>query len=202
MVDEAPARHTTSAIDGAPPASIEQGREQPSAEAASPRVYLRVAEALEGDIDHGIARIDPLALDALGLRPGDPLLVTGQRSTVLRGEPDAAASGRHMIRLDGLLRDNVQAGIDARVSVQAAAPSRARFVLFASPVAADLDDEEIEQIHREVTGRVLSAGDRVRVIGLDRGPLIVEVLRIEPDGPAIVATDTGVQTQAVADSGD
>jgi transitional endoplasmic reticulum ATPase len=197
MADEVTLRHDDITAASAPP--IAAGTQGPGAVAT--QVFLRVAEALEADIDRGIARIDPLALDALGLRPGDALLITGQRATVARAEPDVDASGRHMIRLDGLLRDNARAGIDARVSVRGARVARARLIVLSSPAATDLDDD-VEQVRCELHGRVLSQGDHVRAVGLARGPLIFEVLRTEPDEPVTVTPDTTVDVRSMAASAD
>jgi hypothetical protein len=40
---------------------------EPAVEPPEGAIYLRVAEALPDDVDQGIARIDPLAMEALGL---------------------------------------------------------------------------------------------------------------------------------------
>src|SRR5688572_23460015 len=82
-------------------------------------IYLRVAEALPFDINHGIARLDQAAFDALGTAPGCLLHVIGKRRTTVRAElAPPGLPGQHVIRMDGTLRDNAQVGIDDRVRVR------------------------------------------------------------------------------------
>src|SRR5262249_9540230 len=73
----------------------------------SREVYLRVAEAFPFDIHRGIARLDQASFDALGLQPGGLIHLTGKRRTTIRVERSPeGVPGRHVIRLDGTLRDN------------------------------------------------------------------------------------------------
>ena len=86
-------------------------------------VYLRVAEAFPFDIHRGIARLDQASFDALGLQPGGLIHLTGKRRTTIRVERSPeGVPGRHVIRLDGTLRDNAQVSIDERVKVASAGP--------------------------------------------------------------------------------
>jgi len=64
-------------------------------------VYLRVAEAFPFDIHRGIARLDQASFDALGLKPGDLIHLTGKRRTTIRVERSPeGVPGRHVIRLE------------------------------------------------------------------------------------------------------
>lgn len=161
-------------------------------------VYLRVGEALPDDVDRGLARIDPQALAALGLDSGDLVAVQGRRTSVVRVEPDPDAVGRHMIRLDGLSRDNVSAGIDTRVIVRPARAGAATAVCLALAQPAAYDEAAVLQIRRELAGRVVSAGDEIKLTTLARGARVLRVLSTEPDEPVTVSAETAIQFQAVS----
>ncbi len=57
------------------------------AEAATPAtssISIRVAEALEEDIDQGVVRLNLADLDYLGVIPGAVVTIKGKRTTVAR----------------------------------------------------------------------------------------------------------------------
>jgi transitional endoplasmic reticulum ATPase len=180
------------------PTSTNGAQPLPDQVAAKREVYLRVAEALPQDVERAIARIDPLAFEALGIEPGALVTIQGRRSTVVRVEPDTPATGRHMIRLDGMLRDNVYAGIDARVTVRRAAVNPALAVFLAPPSKNDTDEDDADLIRRELTDRVLSTGDEVKINELARGPQVYRVLSIEPEEIGLVSPETAIRFQTVS----
>src|SRR3712207_4963765 len=99
MTDEEAIAGGLAAVGGARP-----GEAVAVARPAEPgrEVFLRVAEALPFDINHGIARLDRAAFEALGLRPGSLVQVAGRRRTVVRVElAPPGLPGRHVVRLDG-----------------------------------------------------------------------------------------------------
>ena len=103
----------------------------------SREVYLRVAEAFPFDIHRGIARLDQASFDALGLQPGGLIHLTGKRRTTIRVERSPeGVPGRHVIRLDGTLRDNAQVSIDERVKVRVGGASDAHSITLSAPDAS------------------------------------------------------------------
>ena len=44
---------------------------------------LKVAEAYQGDVGRGIARIDPYTMEELGLKPGDVIEIEGAKTIFL-----------------------------------------------------------------------------------------------------------------------
>jgi transitional endoplasmic reticulum ATPase len=184
-------------VDGTATAA-QNGASAPGEAAAIKReVYLRVAEALPEDVEHGFARIDPEAMEALGISPGGLVRIEGRRSTVVRVQPDAAA-GRHMIRLDGLLRDNVDTGIDSRVAVRPAQAAVAIAVFLAPTAKGQEYEADAAEIRRELAGSVVSAGDDVKITGLARGAQVYRVLSTEPDDPVLVDETTAIRFQTVS----
>ena len=73
---------------------------------------LKVAEAVQDDVNKGIVRIDTTLMHEIGVRPGDIVEIEGSRVTV--GIADRAYPGDiglTIIRMDGILRRNARSGI-------------------------------------------------------------------------------------------
>src|SRR5690606_39475258 len=84
-------------------------------------VKLQVAAARQEESGHGIARLPKAAMATLGVTEGDPLEITGKRSTVaqaVHAYPEDEAL--EVIRLDGLQRANAEVGSGDHVIVKKA----------------------------------------------------------------------------------
>ena len=93
---------------------------------------LKVAEARSNDVGRGIARIDPLVMDKLGITTGDVVQITGKKSTVAicwPGYPEDEGFG--IIRIDGFARRNAGIGIDDKVRIKKIEPKIATKVKLA-----------------------------------------------------------------------
>src|SRR5512134_2720919 len=85
-------------------------------DAAGPK--FRVAEAFLDDAGRGLIRLDADDLKRLQAVPGDVLLVTGRRATVLRAaQAPPSHRGQLVALIDGTTRGNAQAGVDEWVAV-------------------------------------------------------------------------------------
>jgi transitional endoplasmic reticulum ATPase len=163
----------------------------------TPEVFVRVAEALPDDVGRGIARLDIQALEALGLQPGALLAVIGRRTTIVRVEADLPSARTNLIRLDGLLRDNAQVGLDDRVRVRPGAAWPLLGLQIAPPEPGNYDDTDVALIRSHLDGRVVSTGDKVQVTNLPRGEQIFRVISLEPDGPGIINPATSIRIHTV-----
>ncbi|MFT4313306.1 MAG: CDC48 family AAA ATPase [Candidatus Woesearchaeota archaeon] len=107
-------------------------------------IKLKVAEAVQDDVNKGIVRLDSNIIHQLGVRPGEFIEIEGQRKTVSvvdRAYPGDI--GLNIIRMDGITRRNSKSGIGEIVTVQKAdvveaqkvsiAPSQKGFVIRAPP---------------------------------------------------------------------
>src|SRR2546428_2949612 len=90
-------------------------------------VQLKVAEANPRDVGRGIARVDPEVMEKLGINDsGEIFGVRGKRETVVKIMPTFPDQrGRGIVQIDGIIRENAQAGIGeqvklARITVEAA----------------------------------------------------------------------------------
>jgi transitional endoplasmic reticulum ATPase len=181
-------------VRGVVPSSGTNGAGKPGDTARE--VYLRVAEAFPFDIHRGIARLDQASFDALGLKPGDLVHLTGKRRTTVRVERSPeGVPGRHVIRLDGTLRDNAQVSIDERIKVRVGGASDAHSITLSAPDASALSDEEILATRMYLAGRVVTPGDKVTVTALARGDRSFQIVESEPAGPVIVRLETIIRTR-------
>ncbi len=130
---------------------------------------LKVAEAIQDDVNKGVVRVDSSFMHELGIRPGDIVEIKGERTTVAvtdRAYPGDI--GLNIIRMDGLIRRNAKAGIGEIVTIRKAevveakkvviAPQRKGIVIRANPVI----------FKQGLLGRAVSKGDIVSLGGTRR----------------------------------
>jgi transitional endoplasmic reticulum ATPase len=159
-------------------------------------IYLRVAEALPSDIDKGYVRLHAAAFEALGLSPGALVAIEGKRSWVIRAElAPTGLGGEQVVRMDGTLRDNSQAGIDDRVRVRPGAAIGGFSLVIVPDERGGLSDDDLARIRDQLEGRVLSAGDKVNVTCLPRGELMCKVVETQPSGAIMVTPDTALRSR-------
>ena len=81
-------------------------------------ITLRVKEALVKDVGRAIARIDPKDMKLYGLESGDVIVIEGKRATPVKVMPCYPEDrDKRIIQIDGITRENAQAGIDEKVKV-------------------------------------------------------------------------------------
>ncbi|MCC7106523.1 MAG: CDC48 family AAA ATPase [Chloroflexi bacterium] len=159
-------------------------------------IFLRVAEAMPGDIDKGYVRLHPAAFEALGISPASMIAVQGRRTTVVRAEAvPGALPGEGTVRMDGVLRDNAECGIGDRVRVRPAAAMPAFGVVLVPDDGGPLGDDELRRVREFLAGRAITAGDRVNVTSLSRGDVLFKIVETEPEGAGLVIDETHIRTR-------
>ncbi len=126
-------------------------------------VVVKVAEARSRDVGRGIARIDPVIFEKMGLMPGDAIIIEGKKKTaavVMRGYPEDEGSG--LIRIDGYTRRNAGVGIDDKVKIKKATATSATQVTFAPTQPLRLMGGE-EYLKNLLEGRVITRGDVITI---------------------------------------
>jgi len=133
------------------------------------KIKLRVAEASQDDAYKGIARIDFDAMNALGLKRGDVVLIHGGKETVAivdRAYP--ADVGEGIIRIDGIIRKNAKTGVGETVSLKKSEIKEARKITIA-PVQENIVVRGDPQVFRKgLLGRSVVKGDIVVLGGVQR----------------------------------
>jgi transitional endoplasmic reticulum ATPase len=136
---------------------------------ADKELKLKVAEAIQDDVNKGIVRIDSGFLTEIGIRPGDIVELEGDRKTVAIADRAYPGDiGLNIVRMDGIIRKNSKTGIGEMVHVRKAnvkegkkviiAPARKGIVIRASP----------EIFKQGLLGRALTKGDIVSLGGTRR----------------------------------
>lgn len=123
---------------------------------------LKVAEAIQDDVNRGIIRIDSTFMHELDVRPEDVVEIKGERTTlgiVERAYPGDI--GLNIIRMDGLVRRNARSGIGEFVEIKKADVSEAKKVVV-SPTNKDVKIDASPKIFkRGLQGRPVLHGDIV-----------------------------------------
>ncbi len=155
----------------------------------SKEVSLRVAEAYYRDVGRGIARIDPLVMEDLGLQSGDVIEIIGKNNVpaiVWPGYPEDRGKG--IIRIDGSLRNNAGVGIDDRVKIKKVEAKPAEKVVIAPTEPVRLMGGDAYLL-RLLEGRPVKRGQKIRV-EIFGHTLTFVVTSTKPTGVVIVSRNT------------
>ena len=123
-------------------------------------VKLKVAEAIQDDVNRGVIRIDSTFMHELDVRPEEIVEIKGERTTL--GIVDRAYPGDiglNIIRMDGLVRRNARSGIGEYVEVKKADVKEAKTIVI-SPLHKEVRIEASPKIFKySLVGRAVLTGD-------------------------------------------
>jgi transitional endoplasmic reticulum ATPase len=127
---------------------------------------LKVAEAIQDDVNKGIVRIDSSFMHELGIRPGDIIEIKGERVTVAIADRAYPGDiGLNIIRMDGLVRRNAKSGIGEIVDVKKAAVVEAKKVVIAPQRKGIVIRANPVIFKQGLLGRAVNQGDIVSLGG-------------------------------------
>jgi transitional endoplasmic reticulum ATPase len=168
------------------------------------------------DARRGVVRLHPEVLGALGLRAGDPIMLTGRRGSAGIAAVAEASASRALLYADDLLLGNLGLRDGGQVTVSAAPLRAAASVTLAGPaeIAAVVSPE---MLRLALLGKVVTVGDNVSLLpqdvsltSLDPGVFeaarrslsntvgygwtstLLTVVAADPDPGALVTMDTAV----------
>ncbi|WP_207659256.1 CDC48 family AAA ATPase [Anaerobacterium chartisolvens] len=159
------------------------------------QLLMKVREAGAGDAGRGVARIHPEDMAALGASVGDIVVISGSKSAaakILPGHKEYRS--KSAVQIDGIIRENAGVGLDDRVSVKKAVPSRARSVVLA-PVADSADtciDWDPAYIARLLEGLAVMQGNTVRAALFGSKCAEFKVVGASPGDVSIICPDTAI----------
>ena len=157
-------------------------------------VTLRVSEALTRDVGRGLVRLDPKDMNALGVQTGETVQLVGKRSTVAKALPAYAEDrGQGIVQMDGILRENAQAGLGDRVQIQKIVCPVARSVVLQPLGDGGGVGGDLRHMTSVLEGLPVSSGDKVRSTymgGIYREYVVVET---NPRGPVLINSNTTVK---------
>ncbi len=130
-------------------------------------IKLKVAEAIQDDVNKGIVRIDSSYMHKIGVRPGDVVEITGERTTVAIADRAYPGDiGLNYIRMDGITRRNAKAGISEIVVVRKKEVKEAKKVIIApAQKGVYIRASSPQLFKRGLLGRALVKGDFVSLGG-------------------------------------
>ena len=164
-------------------------------------IILRIDEISQRHVSKGIAVVDPKIVEDNNWKPGEILeLVSNKKSHVKLWPSSAEDYGSGIIRIDGITRYNVGAGIGDKVSAKIVDASEADQVVV-SPIEKLIEEGLQEYMSVNYEGHVLTTGDTIVVnTQLGRKTQLI-VTSTKPTKPVIVTEKTrfklGSMTKAI-----
>ncbi|RME31842.1 AAA family ATPase [Candidatus Woesearchaeota archaeon] len=136
---------------------------------ANPEVKLKVAEAIQDDINKGVVRLDSSYMRELDIRPGNIVEIKGERATVAIADRSLPGDiGLNIIRMDGLIRRNARTTIGEQVKVRKAEVHEAKRVTIAPARSGIMIRAGPQIFKRGLLGRAVMKGDLVGLGGTNR----------------------------------
>jgi transitional endoplasmic reticulum ATPase len=130
---------------------------------------LKVAEAVQDDVDKGIVRIDTSIIKDLGIKEGDIIEIKGERTSVaVVGRAYPGDIGLNRIRMDGIIRRNAKTGIGELVTIKKADVKEAKRVVIAPARKGVFVRASPRTFKQGLLGRALVKGDIISLGGTRR----------------------------------
>ncbi|MCZ6749211.1 MAG: AAA family ATPase [SAR324 cluster bacterium] len=164
---------------------------------AQPSLRLRVTEARLDDVEQGIVRVSKSTLDALGIRPGDVVLLEGDQQALARVWPLMPEDDRrNVIQMDGLTRENASVSVDGQVGVSVEVVPPALTLLLAPMERNTYGVDEVRRIREHLAGMALMKGNKVKIPLFSRKGTQFLVSLFEPEAVgAIAGPNTDIRIQ-------
>jgi len=168
-------------------------------------IVLRVKEALVKDVGRAIARIDPNDMKLIGLESGDVIIIEGKRATPVKIMPCYPEDrDKKIIQIDGITRENAQAGIDEKVKViKTECRQASKIKLKPDTKSGSLfKTDDAKYIGSLINGLPVSKGDKVRAILFGSRSVDYTVTGTNPEGVVLINPITTFQLELVKQDGE
>ena len=161
-------------------------------------IVLKIAEASQRHVGKGIAVVDPKIAEDNGWEAGNILEITGNRKSHAKLWPGSVEDyGTGIVKVDGLTRQNIGAGIGEKVSIKRVEAVEAENVTV-SPIERLSPEGLYEYMQANYMGHVLTTGDTLIVTTQLGGRTQLVVTGASPSGkPVMVTSQTGFKLGAV-----
>ncbi|MES3518039.1 MAG: CDC48 family AAA ATPase [Natronomonas sp.] len=161
---------------------------------------LTVKPLKQKDAGRGLAAIDRAAMAELDLENGDYIVLEGDSRAVARVWPGYPEDeGKGIVRIDGQLRQETGAGIEDRVTIEAADVSPAKEVTVALPQNLRIRGNIGPHLRDKLSGQAITEGQNVP-FSLGLGPLSsrsgqripLKIAKTDPSGTVVVTDSTEI----------
>jgi transitional endoplasmic reticulum ATPase len=132
-------------------------------------IKLKVAEAIQDDVNKGIVRVDSSFLNEINVRPGDIVELEGERKTIAiadRAYPGDIGLG--IVRMDGIIRKNSKTGIGEVIRVRKADVKEGKKIIIAPARKGIMIKASPEIFKQGLLGRAVAKGDIISLGGTRR----------------------------------
>lgn len=155
-------------------------------------ILLRIAEASQRHVGKGIAVVDPKIVEENNWEAGNILELAGNSKSHAKLWPGSIDDyGTGIIKVDGITRQNIGAGIGEKISVKTVEAKQAQHVTV-SPIERLSAEGLQEYMQANYMGHVLTTGDTLIVATQLGGKTQLVVTNTSPSGGAVVVN---VQTE-------
>jgi transitional endoplasmic reticulum ATPase len=164
-------------------------------------IILKIAEISQRHVGKGIALVDPKIVEDNNWETGQILEIIGNRKSHVKlwsGSPEDYGTG--IIKIDGLTRHNINAGINDKVSVKKVDAKEAEQIIL-SPIEKLSEEGLQEYMQVNYDGHVLTNGDTLIVTTHLGAKTQLIVTSTTPSRPVIITERTkfklGSMTKAI-----
>ncbi len=153
----------------------------------------KVSEAYSGDAMKGLARIHPDDMAEMNLTDGELVIISGRKSTPARIRTGDRETGRGIIQIDGLIRENAGTSLDENITLDTSITHH----FAGSATLQPLGDVKLSQRENDsgyilsmLEGQAVNNGDRLRVTLFGTRVCDFQVTATTPDGVVILTKST------------
>jgi len=167
---------------------------------------LTVKPLKQKDAGRRLAAIDRVAAEELGLSGGDIVRVEGSDGAAIArvwpGYPEDDGTG--VIRIDGRLRQEADAGIDDRVTVEDVDVSRADAVTIAFPSQLRVRGQIAPFIRDKLSGQPVTEGQTIHtslgfgLMGGQSQAVPMKVAETSPGGTVVITDETEISVSEIS----
>ena len=161
-------------------------------------IELKVAEALQNDVNRGIVRVDVESAEKIGVTTGDIVEITGRRATTAKvWQSHQEDEGKGIIRMDGLIRQNSGASLGDRIKLKKAEAKPAKKIVIAPTRHEITFGEDFANYvkHRVLMGRPMISGDVFYITVLGQA-ISFTVTSTKPSDIVKVVDSTAVEVKS------
>jgi transitional endoplasmic reticulum ATPase len=159
-------------------------------------VVLKIKEALGKDVGRAIARMDPKDMKSAGLEPGDIVLIEGKRKTPVKVMPCYQEDrGKSILQIDGVTRENTQAGIDEKIRIEKTTCKPALKIRLQPEAAlsSQYKSNDTKYIGSLIDGLPVSKGDKIRANLFGSRSIDYQIVDTNPSGVVLINPNTKIE---------
>jgi transitional endoplasmic reticulum ATPase len=158
------------------------------------QVQLKVLDSRQRDVSRGIARIDQITMQKLGVSSGDVIEFSGKKKTSAIAWPAYSEDqDPNVIRIDGVLRKNAGVSINDYVVVRKAEVKNALSIVLApADIRLNVDEDFANFVKNRLMDRTFVEGDKTPVMMLGHS-IQFTVSKVQPQGIVKMTQDTRLQ---------